>query len=178
MSRLAGGTCVMMRGYTDRPGSVSFDPKRSLVPSHGFGRCCHLGDLAGGLGVRGVRVERRHSPPTPRPHGRRQVFGFWQLGPGWLPQVHPLAPPIAASAGARKAAQRGAMTETGLSASRVVIVPGSPTPVSIAFTAGGLGDRRLEIISPVSGPTAGRVAAAERTMGARRRWRSPFAAAA
>lgn len=54
----------------------------------------------------------------------------------------------------------------------------SPTPVSIAFMAGGLGDHRLEIISPVSGPTAGWAVAVERTAGARRRWRSPFAAAA
>src|SRR5438034_237976 len=41
--------------------------------------------------------------------------------------------------------------------------PRSPDPVSVAFTGGGLGDHRLEIISPVSGPTAGWAVAAERT---------------
>src|SRR5215831_15632180 len=45
------------------------------------------------------------------------------------------------------------------------------------FTAGRLGDDRLEIISPVSGPTAGWAVAADRTRSARRRRRSPFAAA-
>src|SRR5690348_6334560 len=106
-------------------------------------------------------------------------FRFSATGTGMASPGAPiLASPIAASAGARQAAPHGATIETGSSASRVVIVPRSPTPVSIAFTAGGFGDHRLEIISPVSGPTAGWAVAAEWTAGARRRWRSPFAARA
>jgi hypothetical protein len=113
-------------------------------------------------------VERRHSPQTPRLHGRRQVFGFRQLAPGWRRQVHPFSIADCSVSTRSTGCSARSYDRNWLEAHRVVIVPYSPTPVSFAFTAGGFGDHRLEIISLVSGPTAG----------ARRRWRSPFAAAA